>query len=456
VVPSLTGDDVLAKVLPRFQAFKVGELDSYGTVNDDDFVTVKNPAMAGNQVVGTYITQHTSAFYGAPVENNAFTVTLKSNESGTNDGFIIASSTYIYLTDTPATTNNNTGTIVWSTSAVNASGLFYLDKTHGPTFGLAEPNAFYHLNKMRRYFGLLNRNFYSGPTPVDLDSRINVMVHAAGAPDVVPYRGMENAFYDLENDYMFFGDGPRDLTSAYRPLSLDGTIVRHEYTHLAVHRIYPIINFGEFGAMSEALSDYFSLASFWYEGYAEGDNNKKNLDALGRFLGPDYSRPISGTTAKLPSAGITGTWQGELYNDSLILSQTLYSLRRGGTYDLGTIGGGGLFAGLPTSDFLVWAALFYFPDSFANLQEAILDVCTHVQDSVAPGSCDSTRRALINSAFSDHNISGGNSGDAYETSAVSGLCVNNKVRNAPPTWISPPPSRPRSTPAPTPIITRSP
>ncbi len=427
VVPTLTGDDVLALVVPRFAYFHAGEMDEYGGVPDADEVHVlsTNVNFSGtNKAVASYIGQRTKPFYGPAVENNSYSLLLKADESGTYDGFAVSESSYMVLTNVPGTEDNNTGSVIWSTSSANTDN-FYIDASLGHTSGLDEVNAFYHLNRMRRYFENFNQNASGGATkPADLDGRVPVMVHASGDPDALVYRGMKNAFFDLESENIFFGDGPQDNSGFYRSLALDGTIVRHEYTHLAVHRIYPIINFGEFGAISEALSDYFSLASFWKEGYAESPQNaaKKGLAALGNFLGTGYARSIAGTDMNMPD-----DWRGELYNDSLILSQALYTLRVGGVHSLGTVSGPNVFNGLPMADFLVWSALFYFPDSFLNFHEAMIDACKQLDSAPFYGGCGAAERTLIDNAFSDHGIAAPGTGTAYayETGASSGLCADN-------------------------------
>lgn len=396
------GLGVFAKAMPRFDSFWVGDID-----NDADVVNVK----VGTDTVGMYLGRRSSAFYGASAENPSYSVMLQSNESGTNNGFIVTQSSYMYLPNasSPAT-SSNPGTVVWTTAAANTAN-FYLDRSLGHPSGLDEGNAFYHLNKMRRYFQNFNKVQGGGTAPADLDIRVPVMVHASGAPDASPYAGMQNAFYDMDKDAIFLGDGPDYNSGFFRSFALDGTIVRHEYAHLAVHRIFPITNFGESGAVSEALSDYFSLASFWKEGLT-------TLDRLGHFIGPDFSRAISGTDRIMP-----GSWRGEIYNDSGVFSQTLYTLRNGGSNSLGTIGGTGVFNGLPMADFLVWAALFYFPDSFLNFRDAMIDACTQYNLVPLSGGCTEPQRQLIRDAFTAHGIPG-SSGDSYDV-RVSTLCGNN-------------------------------
>lgn len=446
-----------AKMYPLFASpFSVGQMEDTGDVTDADEVFVED---AFGTRAGSYLGSRSASFLGPSIESPRFAVRLKTDSSGQGQGFSISRSTYIALNTSPSAPYPNTSTgdyvharniINWSTTTSINYGLYYLDSSLGATgtFGIDEPNVFYHLNKMRRYFMQFNKLRKSDGTycpvgivctvrPVNLDGHVDVMVHANGRPNEMfsgtmsERDGMANAFYDLENNNIFFGDGYYDGVNldpkyyAYRSFALDGTIIRHEYTHYVVHQIYNIINFGEFGAISEALSDYFSLASFWQE----GDNHegyyfdKNSLTKVGNFV-TDTPRDLS-----LGDKKLTLNWNGELYNDSQILSQALYSLRKG-DYALGPeppndikMPNASTWGAVPVADLVVWASLFYFPDSFRNLYEAMYDVCGRLNDKW-PSSCE---REKIQNAFADHELITGGSvstSDNYEA-AAGGLCQNN-------------------------------
>ena len=405
------------KAVPYFDALSVGSMDQYASVDDEDQLQVYNNLLPGNNMVAAYITQHTQPFHGASVESSTYTLRLLTDASGTSDGFVIKQSSYMYIptANSPSTTAPGIlGSVVWSTSSVPGYTPVYMDTSLGHTSGLDEVNAFYHLNKARVFHETMNKNPFTGtPKPINLDSRVAVMVHANGTPDTVPYPSMLNGYYDLTNDYIVLGDGPVDYGLSYRSFALDGTVLRHEYTHLVHSRIYPIINYGECGALSEAMADYFSLASFWREG--------KSVSILGNFLGGS-SRDLSGATHTMPA-----DWVGEVHDDSLILSEAMYSLRNGGTYSLGTVPSG-TFSGLPVADVIFWAALFYFPDNFTNYFDAVKDACRQLE-VLAAGSCGGAGFPylnLITTAFGAHSIPvPGSAGDSYETSANSGMCQNN-------------------------------
>ncbi len=189
-----------------------------------------------------------------------------------------------------------------------------------------------------------------------------------------------NAFYDLTQDAIYLGRGPNDKNFAW-----DGTIIRHEYIHLLMNRIYPIIYFGEFGAITEALSDFFSLASFWDEG--------KNINILGNFLGigEGVARDISSISKRMPA-----DWKGEVHSDGEILAAVLYKLAKHPSYNLGSFNSGS-FAGLRKADLYAFGAMFYFPDSFEGFMEAMVDLCKNIEGS----GCDETK---IRDAFAAHGI----------------------------------------------------
>ncbi|HAT73263.1 MAG TPA: hypothetical protein DCS63_10660 [Elusimicrobia bacterium] len=400
-----------AMALPHFASFQVGELDIYGSMNDGDQLYVNG----GGGTAGAYTGLRRNAFYGASVESPSYDIRLKTDASGTSSGFVINNTKLLLLPTTYHELDNDNGSVLWESGQAGV----YMDAGIPGVYNTrSEANAFYHLNKVRRYFDAINLDPNTLLPAADLSKRVAVMVHAHGDADMMGAScgtgcgGMLNAYYDLENDNILLGDGPMDWYGNYRSFALDGTIVRHEYIHLVINRIYPIINFGEFGAISEALADYFSLASFWSEG--------KTISTLGNFIGAGEAsaRDISGAAPtgfrKMPD-----DWWGEVHEDSLPLSQALYSLQPGKTRTLGTFDTG-TYAGQRKADVLAYAALFYFPDNFANFLDAMVDACSQF-NARWPGSCDS---ANIKNAFADHGIGSAAGGDAYEV-GTSSMCDSN-------------------------------
>ncbi|MCG2725166.1 MAG: hypothetical protein L6420_02725 [Elusimicrobia bacterium] len=387
-----------AFAMPRFTSFSIGELDIEGNIIDGDMLDIKN---ADGQIIASYIGQRDNSFYGAPIESPTYSFVLKTDESGTYNGFTVDISSCLILSDFPATSNNATGSILWSTATT--------PNPINSKLGSDQINAFYHLNKIHDYFTHINKDPNNGNAPAaDISEQLPVMVHAHGQPDKmgITFNGMLNAYYDMENNNIFFGDGPLDkeIGGTYRSFALDGTIVRHEYVHYVNNRIYPIINFGEFGAVSEAMADYFSIASFKKDGVKVGG---EDITTLGNFIGAGEAsaRNLDGTN-KMPD-----NWFGEVHDDSLILSQALWDLRKdGGPYNLGTTAIGS-FSGAHRADLFTFVSLFYFPDNFANFYDAMIMVCEQLEDV----TCNTAMKNKITSAFAAHGIAGSLSGgDNYE------------------------------------------
>ncbi|KAF0126539.1 MAG: hypothetical protein FD189_966 [Elusimicrobia bacterium] len=408
-----------AKVRPHFTTFNIGSMDEGGVVWDADHVIVMNGAghVRPGARTASYRGTRTSAFYGAAVESPSYTLRLKTDAEGTSGSFAVTQSSYLILTNAVSTPNNATGSLIWNHSR-------FLDGR------LDEVNAFYHLNAIRDFFTPINKDPNSSTLPADLNRPVEVMVRAHGRADqLATLGGMWNAFYDLENDHIYFGDGPTcegsGCQSPYNSFALDGTVVRHEYIHLVINRIYPIINFGEFGAISEAISDYFAISSFLPA--------NPTLGTMGYYIGggsgEGAARDLSGTALNAQGSLINGIkvmpghWSGEIHDDSLFLSQALYKLRHPGSAKyLGTFAGG-TFDGQQKADVFTFAALFYFPDNFANFRRAFVAAC----EQLDPGGCTGLKPS-ITGAFEDHGLRLNyyDAGDYYETWNNSGtLCQNN-------------------------------
>ncbi len=400
-----------AKALPRFNTFNIGAMDTWGSVLDADHVLVLNGAghVKSGARAASYRGTRTSAFYGAAVESPSYGLRLVTDSEGTSGSFTVTQSSFLVLTNAVTSPSNATGSLIWNHSK-------FIDGR------LDEVNAFYHLNAIREFFGPINKNPSNpaGAKPADLDRPIEVMVRAHGEADKLnELGGMWNAFYDLESDHIYFGDGPPctglGCQSPYLSFALDGTVVRHEYIHLVINRIFPIINFGEFGALSEALADYFAITSFL--------PSNPTLTAMGKYIGKETGEASTRDLVS-PVKVMPADWHGEIHDDSLFVSQALYKLRTG-AQTLGVFNATPApFAGLPRSDVFAFAALFYFPDNFANFYEAFVDACRQLDGA----DCDAGTLSKISTAFSDHGIVPGyyDTGDYYETfNNSSELCRNN-------------------------------
>jgi len=380
------------QVRPQFDAgFDVGAMDIYGNITNADEVYISSNA-AGGPYQGLLIGQRAAAFYGAAVTGSTVTVKIIADNSVAGTGFTISSGQGLKL-NAPTTAASGESWL-W-TSSETASG------------NLDEINAFYHLNAMRSFF---NSGVNIGGN-VNLDFHLPVAVRAHGDPDH-SIGGMENAFYDLDHKNMMIGEGDIDDNGHYRSFALDAGIVRHEYTHAVVDRIFPIYYSGESGAISEAMSDYFALSSLRGADADFTPLTSKFGEFFSATSGEGVIRNLADDcTATTPANCVkTSAFVGEVHDDSLMLSQALWRMRNvayNTTY-LGTITLPGV-GSTPRSDVYVWYSLFFFPETFQEFYDAMNYVSKEVDGS------SNVYLAPMNAAFTYHVIPATRVGtDSYE------------------------------------------
>lgn len=358
--------------LPVFQNFSVGGFgggagEGSGDINDDDQLFIYDQY---NHPIASYIGNR-GPFNGASVHGQIMHLALRSNDGGQNNGYDIAISSYLVLT-TAGSDGAPLSSHTW-VAADQPQGL------HG------EMSLFYHINKMHDYF--LNDVDKSSAAPIS--APVTVMAHVG--PDLL------NAFYDPDYDDLYFGDinsnSPSDVFMD------DATVPHHEYTHYVVEKIWPIQNYGQAGTISEANADYWSASSLddpnigtYVVGFLGGSGSLRNLDCATNP--PCY---ILGNPA-------TG-WNGEIHDDSPFVSQSLWDIRKNRIAALGHD------VGRSCSDGLVFQALLFFPESFSELYEAMLQV--DKLGSVAACGGANNVQAVISSAFGAHGLIPAG-GDAYE------------------------------------------
>lgn len=362
------------KFLPVFSAFKVGEFTGEDTsdvngggIADDDQLLVSDGNGDG---VGSFIGNRGS-FNGAAVAGKVMRLTLKSNESGQQDGYDVSLSSYLTVTSPFTYGAANTSSHVWTTADA-PSGL------------RSELNLFYHINQMHDYlFGDVNR---SSAAPV---SRPVVAMAHVGP-------NMANAFYNPDYDNLMFGDintlAPEDAFTD------DATVVHHEYVHYITERIWPLQNFGQAGAISEANADYFAASSL----------NDPSIGAyvLGALGGSGSLRDLDCTLPGIPCRVLSNlSWVGEIHDDSIYLSQALWDIRRD------RIGALGYNTGRSCADGLVFQSLLFFPESFGEFYDAMRRVDAEGRVAACGGA--GTAQAAVNAAFASHGLILG-SGDAHE------------------------------------------
>lgn len=362
------------KFMPVFSTFKVGLFSGADTsdvngggISDDDQLNISD---GYGDSVGSFIGNR-GLFNGTAVAGKVMRLTLKSNESGQQDGYDVSLSSYLTLTSPFTYGAPNTSSHVWtaSDSPINLHG---------------ELNLFYHLNLMHDYmFGDVNR---SSAAPV---SRPVVAMAHVGP-------NMANAFYNPDYDNLMFGD--INSVTPVDGFTDDATVTHHEYIHYLVEKIWSLQNFGQAGAISEANADYFSASSL----------NDPTIGAhvLGALGGTgalrDLDCQLPGITCKVLSSL---TWLGEIHDDSIFLSQALWDIRRNRIASLGYL------PGRSCADGLVFQSLLFFPESFGEFYDAMkrVDALGLVPACAGAG----TAQAAINTAFASHGLILG-AGDTYE------------------------------------------
>ncbi len=409
VTVPLPAGGTFAKVMPHFSQFNVGVITSGGSGpsefvdwTDDDYVEVRDPA--GNPLGA--MSGARSPFLGPAVENLTYQVRLRTNDAGTAYGYDVDVSSFLVLPsgNSPGVSVGPSSTFTWVGGSPLPSGI---PGVQAPTFdnSLSEINVFYQINQVHDFFR----------TTVDAQG-----LAAINAPLPVTVKfgpGLLNAFYNPVSRGLFIGDG--GVTPGDGPFALDATVIHHEYTHFVVDTIYPIINFGQSGAISEANADYFSASSFAGQGLNTATED--GLPQIGQYvnqalLGSYSALPNNdGTTRDLDGTAkvFPGQWFGEIHTDSMFVSQSLWSLRKktsarylGQTSNATACGSGPCYK----ADVVAFGALFFFPESFQEYLEAALIVSNQAALGFVAGDS-----VTVQGAFSDHGIlTAPQGGDAYE------------------------------------------
>jgi Zn-dependent metalloprotease len=420
----------VASMIPVFNAFQVGQFaDSLnvggegGDLTQDDQVTVFDPTAAG---LGSYVGCTGSACNPAPTGGVLFNSKngpeahgqsleiILAAKGGSNVGYTVTYSSTLYysnpagpgaLSSSHEWTSSDTfvpGTIGVTPDCPNGTSVQNCPNLHG------EISLFYHLNLMHDFFadgsagngntcptqqyvqnpGTMGQACYSpgvnscpscpGGLYAPLPGPAVAMVHVG--PDLV------NAFFDPDFDDLFFGDGV-----AAQPSDAfvdDATVPHHEYTHYIVNKIWPLVNFGQGGTISEANADYFSASSLndpKIGSYIESSYGSLGYQPLRQLT---YTPGSAGGYPQPPTEFVLGqtAWTGEIHSDSPFVSQALWDIREA--------------KGQQCADNLEFQALLLFPESFQELYDAQVLV-----DSLgAAAGCGGAHAAFtaISSAFGAH------------------------------------------------------
>ncbi|MFA6003167.1 MAG: hypothetical protein WC881_03785 [Elusimicrobiota bacterium] len=361
------------KFLPIFSNFTVGSVTSVlgytADITDDDQVSIHDSDW--KQIAG-YVGDR-GAFNGAAVHGQKLFLKLRSNSSDNGQyGYTVALSSYLALTDAPTVDHPGGADLVWQPQ-------------HTSSNRRSEINLFYHINRMHDYFmSDINQSNAAG-----LGEPVSAM--ALVGP------GLDGAFYNPLQDNLSFGDGG-NAASPSDILTDDATVPSHEYTHYVLEKIWPIINFGQSGSISEAMADYFAGSSL-------------DRSAIGKHYNAGTPLRELNCQANPPCRKLDAVnWGADLYYDSLVISQSLWELRAA------RIAAQGAAAGRSCADGLAFQSLLFFPESFSEFLDAIKRVAA---DSRVPacGGDTAAQLAAIDAAFTaNHGLAGAGltGGDALE------------------------------------------
>ena len=275
----------------------------------------------------------------------------------------------------------------------------------------SEISLFYHINLMHDFFvsgmpagGPYGPGYPSGTPGVDSTLAADINSHPVNAIALVGPT-ISDPFYNPDQDNLNFGD--TDITGNSRPdvLADDATVTHHEYTHYMVEKIWSIQNFGQAGAISEGLADYFSATSLndsSIGAYYNGGPALRELDCLDPGTA-EYNKCrllCSGSScqATSPAGYVNTAWAGEIHDDSRFFSQALWDIRADQITRLGPS------AGPACADGLVFQSLLFFPESF----EEFLDALSRVDSQglvAACGGANMTYGSSIFRRFTQHGLS---------------------------------------------------
>ncbi len=377
--------------LPVFSSFQVGDYTGSalegGDITDDDQLVEYD---GSDHPIASFIGNR-GAFNGAAVHGRLMHLALRSNASGQKNGYDVAISSYLTLS-APDTTSASGSSHTWTTADTSV--------------GLGgEAALFYQLNEMHDYF----TNATYGPDAsgaVALNKPVVAMAHAG--PNLI------NAFYDPDYDDLFFGD-----LSATAPSDVfinDATVPHHEYVHYVLEKIWSIQNFGQAGTISEGDADYFAASSL--DDPAIGEYVCTNLQGSAcwlRQIDDTLTPPYKLNDLNCGQSGKGPCWSGEIHDDSPFYSQALWDIRREAITRLGHD------QGRACADQLLFQSLLFFPESFQEVYQAMLQV--DAMGAVAACGGANAEQAEIGSAFGAHGLiqSGG---DAYEPDDGFGSAVD--------------------------------
>ena len=419
---NLAGVHGIVKALPIFTLLHVGawqvDNDLNGAITQDDQLdiidTAGNPVASyiGDRTNGGATPVNGTAIYvdeAANTPNSALLrLRLRPKQAGSGPGYSVSFSSFLAFTDP---------------STPGPSDIFFASTNTYKSMH-SEINLFYHINAAHDYFN--NTNPALGPNGPNVKIVGGAPVpnyYAAidGPVNAITFIGPSEAgaFFSPEDNNLNFGDlnAPPNISDA---LGDDATVAHHEYTHYVVDKIFPMLNFGQAGAISEANADYFaatelkdsSIGKYFNASFTGQNVPLRELDC---FTPLDTCKTFS------PAA-----WSGEIHKDSIFLSQALWEIRHSAIGSLGTV------QGQACADGLAFQAMLFYPESFTEYNTAIRSVDKSglvASCGVVPGTAPGAASTWISNAFTRHGLPGG-VGDAYEPNDGFGTATDISTRNA--------------------------
>ena len=354
--------------------------------------------------IADYVGTYGGSFHGAAGIGQKMVLELNAAGGGSGAyGFDVATSSCLVLSNPGV--SGPSDDVDWWPSSYTYSGLH------------SEQSLYYQLNLMHDYF--TSAMSAAGASGINL-TPVNAVALASG---------LTNAFYDPKHDDLFFGDQSDSLPSDM--FADDATVVRHEYTHYVVQKIWNIQNFGQAGAISEANADYWSASSlgdpniaayvlqelgYGYTPLRELDDNSAQFtNCPGAASCTSCSE---GPHCAVLTSGASNNWSGEIHTDSLFLSQALWDVRR-------HLLSQSAANGVACANELEFTALLSYPESFGEFQDA-LDAAA--QNYSALSGCSAiggltagTIQGYVDNAFSAHGLTasaGGGFASAVDVSTT--------------------------------------
>ncbi len=394
--------------LPVFSSLNVGASltsatgENFGIVTDDELLILDSNGNLVASYVGNLTPSRVTSFNGTISVGNSDSVLLAEQPASPGgDSYSIVSSSYLVLSNPTVTGANNN--VIWA-STMTPSGME------------GELSLYYHLNLQHDFFSQV-----LGPT---LSSEF-----LSGRASALAFFGpnMTNAFYDPQDDNVWFGDGGQPINPPLDIMTDDATVPHHELTHYLVQKIWPITNFGQSGAISEGNADFWSANSLNDPGIGYYVNGETPANGPVRNLCGSSTDSNNGCSAfggmvdscrnVQPAVYSSATWEGEIHCDGEFFSQSMWEIRGKEIARDGACTAAELSTppSSPSNQLncpaincisqLEMNALLFFPESFEEMEQALLDANSM---GLAP-ACSFTSASNIASdilaSFQDHGIS---------------------------------------------------